>query len=122
MARSPRASVGSSIRVRILSGSEIAIGPGKEQLLAAIEETGSISAAARRMRMSYRRARLLVHTMNECFARPLVEAVKGGRAGGGAALTDEGRQVLALYREIADLAARTFEPRMRPPKRRRRSA
>jgi len=48
--------------------------------------------------------------------------VKGGRAGGGAALTDEGRQVLALYREIADLAARTFEPRMRPPKRRRRSA
>ena len=78
--RSSRRHVGASAlpRVRILAGSAIAIGPGKAQLLHAIDETGSISAAGRGMRMSYRRAWLLVRTMNECFQSPLVEAEKGG--------------------------------------------
>jgi molybdate transport system regulatory protein len=98
------------IRVRILSGSEIAIGPGKADLLRAVAETGSISAAARAMRMSYRRAWLLVHTMNSCFAEPLVDAVKGGPTGGGAELTAVGREVLVLYDEIATLASQRFEP------------
>ena len=67
-------------RLRILLGADIAIGPGKADLLEAIGRTGSISAAAREMDMSYRRAWLLVDTMNHCFHAPLVEAVKGGTA------------------------------------------
>jgi len=98
------------VRIRILSGSEIAMGPGKADLLTAIEETGSISAAARRMRMSYRRAWLLVHTMNECFAQPLVEAEKGGSSRGGARLTASGREVLELYLAAARLAQKQFGP------------
>ena len=108
--RTGKRSSGPRVRVRILSGSEIAMGPGKADLLAAIEKTGSISAAAREMRMSYRRAWLLVHTMNECFARPLVEAEKGGSSRGGAKLTTAGREVLELYLETARLAAKRFEP------------
>ena len=107
---SPRSS---TPRVRILAGSAIAIGPGKADLLEAIAETGSISAAARRMRMSYRRAWLLVHTMNDCFSSPLVEAEKGGAAGGGARLTPTGRKVLAKYRETVRLVTEQFEPLLR---------
>ena len=101
--RSPAA-----VRVRILAGSEIAMGPGKADLLDAIAQTGSISAAARQMRMSYRRAWLLVHTMNECFAKPLVNAAKGGKAGGGASLTPTGAEVLAKYREVSADATSAF--------------
>ena len=113
------------VRVRILSGSEIAIGPGKADLLRAVAETGSISAAAREMRMSYRRAWLLVHTMNSCFAEPLVDAVKGGPTGGGAELTAIGEEVLAIYDEISSLAGQRFESYLSPrgkgaPKRRAR--
>src|ERR1700742_3528608 len=92
-------------RLRILSGSEIALGPGKADLLRAIDETGSIAAAARAMRMSYRRAGLLVHTMNECFDPPLVDAVKGGPEGGGAQLTATGRRVLAEYDAMLRVAS-----------------
>jgi molybdate transport system regulatory protein len=109
------------VRVRILAGSEIAIGPGKADLLEAIAKTGSISAAAREMRMSYRRAWLLVHTMNECFASPLVEAAKGGRAGGGAQLTPTGWEVLARYQETAQAVAAAFGPYLRPAKKARRA-
>lgn len=90
-------------RIRILLGSSIAIGPGKAALLDAIGETGSIAAAGRRMGMSYRRAWVLVKTMNACFREPLVEAAKGG--GGGARLTATGERVLALYRAMEDHAA-----------------
>jgi len=100
-------------RVRILAGSAIAIGPGKADLLQAIDSTGSISAAARRMGMSYRRAWLLVQTMNECFKSPLVEAEKGGTTGGGARLTPTGREVLTRYHEIVDVAVRQFSPYLR---------
>lgn len=86
------------LRLRLMAGEEIAIGPGKSDLLAAIEETGSISAAGRRLDMSYRRAWLLVETMNRCFQAPLVEAVKGGAKGGGARLTKLGSEVLTSYR------------------------
>ena len=103
----------SSVRVRILAGSAIAIGPGKADLLDAIGDTGSISAAARRMGMSYRRAWLLVRTMNECFVRPLVTAEKGGSGGGGARLTPAGKAVLARYRATARSAAAAFEPLLR---------
>lgn len=70
--------------MRVLTDSVVAIGPGKADLLAAIDATGSISAAARTMGMSYRRAWLLVDTMNTAFRAPLVSTAKGGVEGGGA--------------------------------------
>ena len=99
-------------RIRILLGSSIAIGPGKAALLEAIGDTGSIAAAGRRMGMSYRRAWLLAKTMNACFRKPLVEAAKGGVGGGGARLTETGREVLALYRAMEDHAATAIVPDM----------
>ena len=87
-------------RVRILIGSATALGPGKVDLLQAIADTGSISAAARAMGMSYRRAWLLVDTMNRCFRDDLVVTATGGRGGGGARVTDLGREVLSRYRDM----------------------
>lgn len=85
---------------RIYSGQEIALGPGKVELLQHIGDTGSISKAARRMDMSYNRAWLLVRTMNRCFKEPVVSATRGGDKHGGAELTATGKQVLALYRKL----------------------
>jgi molybdate transport system regulatory protein len=93
-------------QLRILLGSAIAIGPGKADLLEAIARTGSIAAAGRAMGMSYRRAWLLVETMNCSFREPLVGAAKGGRHGGGAALTPAGKQALARYRAMEARAGR----------------
>jgi molybdate transport system regulatory protein len=92
-------------RLRILFGHAIALGPGKADLLECIQETGSISAAARRMGMSYRRAWVLVETMNQCFRCPLVETAKGGAGGGGARVSDLGLEVLARYRRMEQAAA-----------------
>lgn len=92
-------------RLRLKRGPDIALGPGKAELLDAIADTHSISAAAKRLGMSYRRAWLLVDTMNQCFRAPLVHTATGGRQGGGARLSDLGHQVLALYRR--------YEQRMR---------
>jgi molybdate transport system regulatory protein len=87
-------------RFRIVCGREIAFGPGKADLLELIAETGSIGKAASRMKMSYMRAWSLVQTMNQCFKKPLVLATHGGEGGGGAELTETGRQILALYRQL----------------------
>ena len=87
-------------RLRIVCGNEIALGPGKAQLLELIGSTGSIAEAAKRMRMSYMRAWTLVKTMNAQFAEPLVDAHRGGKSRGGAGLTPAGREVLSLYREL----------------------
>jgi molybdate transport system regulatory protein len=87
-------------RVRILIGSATALGPGKVDLLEAIAGSGSISAAARAMGMSYRRAWLLVDTMNRCFRADLVETVTGGRGGGGTRVTPMGLDVLRRYRHM----------------------
>jgi molybdate transport system regulatory protein len=103
------------IRVRVLADSIVAIGPGKADLLDAIAETGSISAAARAMRMSYRRAWLLVDTMNVCFRSPLVTTEKGGAEGGGATLTPAGRRVLRAYRALAKRVRTEFTPLLRAP-------
>ena len=86
-------------------GPEIAIGPGKADLLQGIVETGSIAAAGRRMGMSYKRAWYLIETMNRCFREPVVTTSKGGRAGGGARLTPIGTEALALYRRMEAAAA-----------------
>jgi molybdate transport system regulatory protein len=85
---------------RIYFGDEIALGPGKAELLEHISETGSISEAARRMDMSYNRAWLLVRTMNLCFKEPLVMATRGGDSHGGAQLTRTGTRVLGLYQKL----------------------
>ena len=87
-------------RLRVVCGEEIALGPGKVDLLALVAETGSIRGAAERMHMSYMRAWTLIRTMNGCFKQPLVAAVRGGRARGGAELTESGRKALALYHQI----------------------
>ena len=84
------------------------MGPGKADLLDAIDEEGSITGAARRMGMSYRRAWLLVETMNRCFREPLVQAARGGRRGGGARLTPSGRDALARYRAMEAKAQKTL--------------
>jgi len=91
-------SSGPVARLRIILGDAIAVGPGKADLLEGIRETGSIAAAGRRMGMSYKRAWLLIETMNACFTKPVVEAAKGGKAGGGARLTPLGEEVLQRYR------------------------
>jgi molybdate transport system regulatory protein len=85
---------------RVYLGNEIALGPGKVELLRHIAETGSISEAARRMNMSYNRAWLLVRTMNRCFKEPLVLATRGGDSHGGARLTKSGNKILALYQTL----------------------
>lgn len=95
----------SPLKIRIAQGRLIAIGPGKADLLDAIIITGSISAAAKQMRMSYRRAWELVDIMNRCFREPLVVTNAGGSHGGGAVVTDLGMQVLQCYRAIVEKAA-----------------
>lgn len=91
-----------NIRIRIYCGHEIAMGPGKADLLEAIREHGSISAAGRAMDMSYRRAWLLVDAMNRCWNEPLVATSPGSAHGGGARLTPLGESVLGHYRALQD--------------------
>lgn len=86
--------------LRIMLDDEIAFGPGKADLLEAIRDTGSISAAGKQLGMSYRRAWLLVDSMNRCFRSPLVETAAGGVAGGGARLSQTGAAMVAQYRAL----------------------
>ena len=88
------------IRLRIILNPDTLIGWGKADLLQAVDETGSISEAGRRMGMSYKRAWTLINTMNAYFQEPLVLSTTGGRGGGGAQLTLTGRSVLEAYRRI----------------------
>lgn len=90
-----------SLRLHFAQG--LTFGRGKADLLQAIDREGSISAAGRCMKMSYRRAWALVEEMNQHFRPPLVESNRGGVRGGGAQLTDAGRKVLAEYRALEDL-------------------
>lgn len=93
------------LRLRILFGSGLVLGPGKADLLDGIASTGSISAAGRAMSMSYKKAWRLVDDLNHGFVGPLVEATAGGPDGGGAGLTPLGEEVLALYRQAERDAA-----------------
>jgi molybdate transport system regulatory protein len=94
------------LRLRILVGRNIAVGPGKADLLEAILTTNSIAAASRQMGMSYKRAWLLIDTMNCCFAKSAVAAKKGGNRGGGAGLTALGEEVLVPYRRMQSTTRR----------------
>jgi len=87
-------------RLRIYHNERIAIGPGKVALLEAIAETGSISAAARQLGMSYRRAWILVDEVNRSFNSPAVDTATGGARGGGAVLTRFGHGLVKRYRAL----------------------
>ncbi|NBV20812.1 MAG: LysR family transcriptional regulator [Proteobacteria bacterium] len=87
-------------RLRVIVGENIALGPGKVELLAAIAETGSIAEAAKRMEMSYMRAWTLVKQMEACFTEPILDRQRGGATRGGAQLTPTGRRVLELYYQM----------------------
>ena len=87
-------------RIRVVFGRDIALGPGKAELLQHIVRTGCLRKAAAAMEMSYMRAWLLVRTMNRCFKKPVVVTKRGGAKGGAAVVTDEGKAVLALYRRM----------------------
>jgi molybdate transport system regulatory protein len=98
------------IRVDFADGRSI--GPGKIALLEWIDRTGSLSAAGRSLGMSYRRAWLLLHSVNDSFTEPSVEFSVGGKDGGGARLTPFGRKLIANYRQfetaVDGLAAKSF--------------
>lgn len=88
------------IRPRLYHGGDIAIGPGKADLLEHIAQTGCLRKAAAAMDMSYMRAWTLVRTMNRCFKQPLVTTKRGGAEGGEALVTETGKAVLAAYRRM----------------------
>jgi molybdate transport system regulatory protein len=94
-----------ALRLRLLFGDRLVLGPGKAELLAGIAETGSIAAAGRAMGMSYKRAWSLVEEMNAAFREPLVTSARGGAGGGGAALTEAGQVVLQAYRSMVAATA-----------------
>jgi molybdate transport system regulatory protein len=98
--------------IRLDFSGTCSIGPGKIRLLEGIERSGSLSAAARALGMSYRRAWLLLHATNEGFQDPVVELSVGGKDGGGTRLTEFGKQLIADYRAfeaaVDALAVKSF--------------
>jgi molybdate transport system regulatory protein len=93
------------LKLTLVLGSGARIGPGKAALLESVRETGSISAAARAMGMDYKRAWLLIDSLNRAFDTPVVERTTGGAGGGGAYLTPFGEELLARYRRLEAAAA-----------------
>jgi molybdate transport system regulatory protein len=94
-------------RLRISKGETVALGPGKVSLLEAVRETGSISAAARSLDMSYRRAWMLLDELNSSLKSPATVSEQGGNSGGGCRLTPVGESIIRLYREIEIEAQRS---------------
>nr|WP_244305941.1 LysR family transcriptional regulator [Paraburkholderia lacunae] len=94
-------------RMRIRSGDAVALGPGKVELLEAIREYGSISAAARSLDMSYRRAWLLIDELNRSLKAPATQSEQGGQSGGGCTLTAVGENIIRLYRDVEVQAQRS---------------
>jgi molybdate transport system regulatory protein len=91
-------------RMRIRKGEHIAVGPGKIALLEAVREQGSISAAARSLGMSYRRAWLLIDELNKSLKSPATISEQGGQSGGGCVLTPVGEDIVRLYRDVERIA------------------
>lgn len=110
------------LTLRILAEDFPAMGPGKARLIALIDETGSISGAAREMEMSYRRAWQLVEAINASFDRPVIITAVGGKRGGGAAVTAFGREIVVSFRKMEEKASaaiaqdiKQFSRRIRKP-------
>lgn len=97
-------------RMRIMQNDTIALGPGKVTLLEAVREHGSISAAARSLNMSYRRAWLLMDELNRALESPATVSGHGGASGGGSVLTPVGEEIIRLYRDIEMRAAAACAP------------
>lgn len=93
-------------RLRVTAGDAIFVGPGKVSLLEAIRETRSITAAAKSMGMSYRRAWILVDELNRSLASAAVASAIGGERGGGSTLTELGQELVETYRRIEATATR----------------
>jgi molybdate transport system regulatory protein len=100
--------INKEISLRINLGTRPVFGHGKAKLLDAISKHGSISAAARNIGMSYRRAWLLTDSMNKDFKTTLVQPSLGGKGGGGAVLTEEGIKVLKLFRNMEEKAQKSL--------------
>lgn len=99
-----------SIRVQFDNGA--ALGPGKVQLMEQVAETGSIRKAATRMRMSYRKAWLLLNDLKTAFGLPVVTTATGGRTGGGAVLTPFGKSLVNEYRDLEARATKAAAPQI----------
>jgi molybdate transport system regulatory protein len=97
------------IKLQLFCGNERALGPGRADVLEAIDRVGSISGAGRALGMSYRYTWLLVDGMNRCFEDRVVETATGGTGRGGARLTDTGRAVLSAYRALEEDLRRASE-------------
>ena len=93
------------LHLRVVLPGQVVIGPGRAELLEAIREHGSISAAGRSIGMSYKRAWTLIEALDGAFRSPLIETSTGGAAGGGSRLTAAGEAVLQAYRRIEAAAA-----------------
>jgi molybdate transport system regulatory protein len=93
------------LTLRVLGGSVAAMGPGKAELVERIARTGSISAAAREMGMSYRRAWQLVESLNATFREAVVSTAICGKRGGGAQVTPFGARLVAEYRSMEEKAS-----------------
>ena len=93
------------LTLRVLGKRAPAMGPGKAELVERIAETGSISAAARAMGMSYRRAWQLVEALNRDYRERVIDTATGGKRGGGAQVTRFGREVVAKFRAMEDKAS-----------------
>lgn len=100
------------LRLKLTFENGLTMGPGKADLLQGIAEAGSISAAGRRMKMSYKRAWMLVEEMNAAFVAPLVESSRGGASGGGAKLTEAGETVLAEFRSLERMVFESGAPQI----------
>jgi len=102
-----------TVSLKLTFAVDARLGPGKMDLLEAVARTGSISAAGRALGMSYRRAWVLLDSVNTMFGEAAIETSAGGANGGGARLTSFGQRLLAAYRsvevETARLAERAFE-------------
>ena len=93
------------LTLRVLGAGSPAMGPGKAELIERIAATGSISAAAREMGMSYRRAWQLVEALNAAYREPVVQTATGGQRGGGATVTPYGKRLAAQFRSMEDKAS-----------------
>lgn len=102
-----------SLTLRLYLDPKGRLGPGKIELLEQIAATGSISAAARAMEMSYKRAWDLVEEMKDMFGKPLVAAKTGGKHGGGAELTEVGEQVIRQFRDMERAVYEAAAPHIR---------
>jgi molybdate transport system regulatory protein len=92
------------LELRVTIDGELVLGPIQAKLLEAIRTTGSISAAHRKLGISYAHVWKMVAALNELFSPPLVDSIRGGARGGGAVLTQQGHKILNSYRRLEELS------------------